>query len=412
MFTFPRAYDVKKLANCDRYVNLVSDMADPKSLELIRKLIAFDTTSSESNLVLITYVQEYLSGLGVESMLVHNVEGTKANLYATVGDPDTPGIMLSGHTDVVPVDGQDWDTDPFELVAKDGRLYGRGTCDMKSFIAIVLAMLPRFLERGLQTPIHLAFSYDEEVGCIGVRRLLDKLNGLPVKPAMCIVGEPTNMGVVVGHKGKRSYIAHVRGLEAHSSLAPKGVNAIEYAAELVTHMKAIARRFEAEGPFDDDYDVSHTTVHTGVIEGGTALNIVPKDCHISFEFRYIGSDDPQTIEDEIRAYARDTLEPLMHAVSKDTGISIECYNDMPGLDINPEDEVVTFVKALAGRNDDSKIAFGTEAGLFQQRSGIPSVVCGPGSINQAHKPNEFIELKQIDECEAFMGRLMDHVCKN
>ena len=177
MFTFPRAYDVKKLANCDRYVNLVSDMADPKSIELIRKLIAFDTTSSESNLVLISYVQEYLSNLGVESMLVHNVEGSKANLYATVGDPDTPGIMLSGHTDVVPVDGQDWDTDPFELVAKDGRLYGRGTCDMKSFIGIVLAMLPRFLERSLQTPIHLAFSYDEEVGCIGVRRLLDKLNG-------------------------------------------------------------------------------------------------------------------------------------------------------------------------------------------------------------------------------------------
>ena len=387
-------------------------MAQPQSLDLIKKLVAFDTTSRESNLELIAFIQNYLSGHGVDSTLVHNTEGTKANLYATLGDQDKAGVMLSGHTDVVPVDGQAWDTDPFKVTEKDGKLWGRGVADMKSFIAIVLALVPEFLERGLKTPIHLAFSYDEEVGCIGVRRLLDKLNGLPVKPAMCIVGEPTNMGVVVGHKGKRSYTAHVRGLEAHSSLAPKGVNAIEYAADLVAHMKDIARRFEAEGPFDDDYDVSHKTVHTGVIDGGTALNIVPKDCHIRFEFRYIGSDDPQAIEDEIRAYARDTLEPLMHAVSKDTGIGIECYNDMPGLDISPEDEVVTFVKALAGRNDDSKIAFGTEAGLFQQRSGIPSVVCGPGSINQAHKPNEFIELKQIDECEAFMGRLMDHVCKN
>lgn len=387
-------------------------MADPASLDLIRKLVAFDTTSRESNLQLIAFVQDYLDGLGIASQLVHSEDETKANLYATIGDPDKSGVMLSGHTDVVPVDGQAWDSDPFEITERDGRLYGRGTCDMKGFIAVTLAMLPQFLERGLETPIHLAFSYDEEVGCIGVRRLIDKLNGMPVKPAMAIIGEPTEMGVVVGHKGKRSYAARMRGLEAHSSLAPQGVNAIEYAAEFIAHLKGMARTIERDGPFDDDYDVTHTTVHTGVVNGGTALNIVPKECRVEFEFRYISKDDPDAIEAKILDFAYNKLTPMMHAVSKDTGIDIECYNDMPALDMNADDEVVTFIKALAGRNDHSKIAFGTEAGLFQQRSGIPSVVCGPGSINQAHKPNEFIELSQIDECEKFMGRLMDRVCES
>ncbi len=385
-------------------------MPDPANLDMIAKLVAFDTTSRESNLELIAFVQDYLDGLGIDSLLVHNEEGTKANLYATAGDPEKSGVLLSGHTDVVPVDGQAWDTEPFTVTEKDGRLYGRGTSDMKSFIAIVLAQLPRFLERGLRTPLHLAFSYDEEVGCIGVRRLIDKLNGMPVKPSMCIIGEPTSMDVVVGHKGKRSYTARVRGLEAHSSLAPQGVNAIEYAAEFVAYLKGMARRLAEDGPFDEIYDVSHTTVHTGVIAGGTALNIVPKDCEVTFEFRYIVDDDPDAIEAEFRSFADDTLNPAMQAVCADTGIDIECINDMPGLDIGADEDVVTFVKALAGRNDHTKIAFGTEAGLFHQRAGIPAVVCGPGSIEQAHKPNEFIELSQIDECEVFMERLMDRVC--
>ena len=208
-------------------------MPEITSIEMIEKLIAFDTTSRESNLALIAFVQEYLGDLGIDSQLVHNVEGTKANLYATVGDQGIPGVMLSGHTDVVPVDGQDWHTDPFQMVEKDGKLYGRGTSDMKSFIAIALAMLPKFQARGLKTPLHLAFSYDEEIGCIGVRRLIEKLNDMPVKPAMCIVGEPTSMQVITGHKGKRSYNIHVRGFEAHSSLAPTGVNAIEFAARFI-----------------------------------------------------------------------------------------------------------------------------------------------------------------------------------
>lgn len=386
-------------------------MPDPKVIELIKKLISFDTTSRNSNLDLIKFIEDYLTSHGIESTLIYNEGEGKANLYATLGDPTKSGVMLSGHTDVVPVDGQNWDTDPFKVVEKDGKLFGRGTSDMKSFIALVLAYVPKFLERGLDTPIHLAFSYDEEIGCIGVRRMIDMINTLPVKPRMAIVGEPTSMGVIVGHKGKRSYKAHVRGLETHSSLAPQGVNAIEYAAELIAYLKSMARRISEHGPHDDLYDVSHTTVHTGVIRGGTALNIVPKDCHFDFEFRYVGDDDPDVIEAEIHEFSAQSLEPHMHKISPDTGIDITCSNDMPGLDLNADEEVVTFVKALAGKNDHSKVAFGTEAGLFHTRAGVPTVICGPGSIEQAHKPNEFVELSQLDEATIFMDRLMDKVCK-
>ncbi|MEE8352742.1 MAG: M20/M25/M40 family metallo-hydrolase, partial [Rhodospirillales bacterium] len=238
-------------------------MPELKSIDLIHRLVSFDTTSRKSNLELIEFIRETLSGFGIESLLVPNEEGTKANLYATIGDPDTPGVMLSGHTDVVPVDGQNWDTDPFQVTQNDDKLFGRGTADMKSFIAIVLAFLPEFIARPMKTPIHLAFSYDEEIGCIGVRRLIEKLNAMPVKPAMCIVGEPTSMQVVTGHKGKRSFTAKVRGLESHSALAPRGVNAIEYAAELISYLKNIARRIAADGPYDELYEVTHSTVHTG-----------------------------------------------------------------------------------------------------------------------------------------------------
>jgi acetylornithine deacetylase len=379
---------------------------------MITKLISYDTTSRYSNMELITYIQDYLTSLDIESTLVPNDDGNKASLYATVGPKDKPGVMLSGHTDVVPVDGQDWDSDPFSVIEKDGKLFGRGTSDMKSFIALVLVALPKFIERGLNTPLHLAFSYDEEIGCVGVRPMIEMINGLPVKPRMAIIGEPTSMQVITGHKGKRSYNAHIRGFEAHSSLAPTGVNSIEYAARLITHLQSMARRLQNEGPYDELYDVAHTTVHTGTIQGGTALNIVPKDCHIQFEFRYISSDDPNPIEAEIMREAKEVLEPEMQAINPAAGIDITCVNDMPGLDMNVDDEVVTFVKQLAGRNDHAKVAFGTEAGLFQNRGGIPCVVCGPGSIDQAHKSNEFINLEQLDKGEEFLERLMDRVCKS
>ena len=385
-------------------------MLELLSLDLIKKLVSFDTTSRDSNLALIDHVREYLAGFGVESQLVHNEDGRKANLYATLGPKDKAGILLSGHTDVVPVDGQDWKTDPFTPVIKDGKLYGRGTCDMKSFVGVVLAFVPEFLKRGLKTPIHLAFSYDEEVGCRGVRRLIDVMNRMPVKPAMCIIGEPSHMEVTIAHKGRRSYDVHVRGFEAHTSLSPTAVNAIEYAARLIVHLWEMDRRFAKEGPFDDDFDVRHSTVQPALIQGGITYNVVPKDCRFNFEYRHLPGHDPEAIIGEIKAFARDVLEPEMRKIHPNAGITIEEFSVIPGLDTRADEEVVAFVKALAGRNDHNKVAFGTEAGLFQKTAGIPTVVCGPAHIDQAHKPNEFIALDQIAKCETFMRRLADRVC--
>ena len=379
--------------------------------ELIRTLVGFDTTSRESNLALIHFVRDYLADLGVSSELIHDETGAKANLYATLGPDDRPGIMLSGHSDVVPVDGQDWSSDPFEVAEKDDRLYGRGTCDMKGFIAIALAHAPEFLRRGLETPVHLAFSYDEETGCIGVRRLIKAINRLPVKPRMAIIGEPTGMRVIVAHKGKTDSIVHIHGHECHSSLTPQGVNAIQYASELIAHIAALAARVAETGPFDEEFDIAHTTIHTGVIEGGTVLNIVPKDCRFEFEIRNLPQDDPRAILKEIREYAETTLEPRMKAVQPATGIEFKPGEFYPGLDTRPDEEVVTLAKALAGQNSHSKVAFGTEAGLFQEDAGIPCVICGPGHIEQAHKPDEYLALDQFAECEAFMARLADRVCE-
>jgi len=375
---------------------------------MIDRLIAFDTTSRNSNLELIHYVRDYLAGLGVESHLTYDDEGRKANLYATLGPTDRGGIALSGHTDVVPVDGQNWSGDPWTVRERDGRLYGRGTSDMKSFIAIALAYAPRFLERRLTRPIHYCLTFDEEVGCLGVPHLIAFLSRQPVKPVACIVGEPTEMKVIVGHKSKLSYRCHVRGLEAHSSLAPRAVNAVEAAAKAISRLSAMAAHKATAGPFDEDYDVPHSTVHCGLVRGGTALNIVPADCTFEFEFRCLPADDAEAMLAEIQAYAHEEIEPAMRAIAPDTGFSWVEMSNIPALDLALESEVVTLAKALAGANATSKVAFGTEAGLFDN-GGIPAVICGPGSIKQAHKPDEFIDLEQIALCERFMTRLLDRV---
>ena len=380
--------------------------------EMLARLVAFDTTSYLSNLAFIDFVAGYLAGHGVVATLVHNDDRTKANLIATIGPEKAGGVVLSGHTDVVPVTGQAWDTDPFTVVRRDARLYGRGTADMKGFIACALAGVPGFLARPLTVPIHLAFSYDEEVGCIGVRRLIDMINGLPVKPRMAIIGEPTDMQVIVAHKGKTDVTVHVRGFECHSSLAPTGVNAIQYAAELIGFIAALGRRVGDEGPYDEEFDVAHSTVHTGVIRGGTALNIVPRDCSFEFEIRNLPGHDPQPLFDEIYRFAAEELEPRMRAIHPDTGITFDQGVTYPGLDMRPDDEAVTLAKALAGQNSHAKVAFGTEAGLFQRDAQIPCVVCGPGSIAQAHKPDEFLSLDQITAGCAFMSRLADRVCSH
>ena len=380
------------------------------SVEMIRTLVGFDTTSRDSNLALIDWVQRYLADHGVKSELTFDNERRKANLFATLGPPGSGGIMLSGHTDVVPVDGQDWSTDPFRLAEKEGRLYGRGTSDMKSFLAVALAMVPELLGRGLREPVHLGLSYDEEVGCIGVRRMIASLSGRADRPRLCIVGEPTEMKPIVAHKGKRSLRCRVHGHECHSAINHQGVNAVEAAAELVAHLKSMARRFRDEGPWDEAFSPPYTTVHTGVIRGGTALNIVPKDCSFDFEFRYLPGADPAALVAEVKRFAAERLEPEMKRVKSETGISFEELTAFPGLGADPNGEAAQLALSLSGANVAGKVSFGTEAGLFEE-AGIPTVVCGPGSIEQAHKPDEFIELDQVRQCEAFLRRLMERVCR-
>ena len=373
----------------------------------VERLIAFDTTSRNSNLELIEDVRGYLAGLGVTAELVYNEDRAKANLYATIGPHDRPGIALSGHSDVVPVDGQDWSSDPWRVVERDGKLYGRGTSDMKGFIALVLARLPAFLEAELQTPIHLCFSYDEEVGCLGVRPLLDFLKSRPVSPRLAIIGEPTSMQVVTAHKGKLSTRCRVTGSEAHSSLAPQAVNAVQEAARLVAFLADMAEEKEREGPFDPAFDVAHTTVHTGVIHGGEALNIVPRHCAFDFEFRYLPGEDAGALLERVKARAAE-LEGPMRARVSGTGFAFEPISAFPALDTPPDAEVVDLAKSLTGANATAKVAFGTEAGLFSE-AGISCVVCGPGSIEQAHKPDEYVEVAQLAACERFLDRLLERI---
>lgn len=375
------------------------------SRQILADLVAFDTTSRNSNLPLIEYVEAYLAEYGVESRRVGDETGQKANLWATIGPADRPGVVLSGHTDTVPVDGQDWASDPFALQARDGRLYGRGSCDMKGFVACALAAVPHLVQRELARPVHLALSYDEELGCVGVIRLLEALQAEPVRPAFCIVGEPTSMQVMIGHKAKRSIGVTVRGRACHSSLAPQGVNAIDYAALMVVRMREIAQRLAMTGGRDEAYDVPHTTAHTGVISGGTALNIVPDLCSFLCEFRVLPAEDPDALVAELRAYARDELEPLMRQTDPEAGIGIEVYASFPGLDTPPEAEVTVLAKRFAGSNGHGKVAFGTEGGRFHEMLGIPTAICGPGSIQQAHKPDEYVEAAQLDACDGFLARL-------
>jgi acetylornithine deacetylase len=379
------------------------------STAMLAKLVAFDTTSRNSNLELMDFVRGHLAAHGIASELVPDETGRKANLFATIGPADRPGLILSGHTDVVPVDGQDWSTDPFTLTRKDGLLHGRGTCDMKGFVAVILALVPEIAALPLAAPVHLALSYDEEVGCIGVRRLIATLGARQATPFACVVGEPTEMKVVRAHKGKISLRAKVRGHECHSSLAPRGVNAIEYAAALIVKLNQIGARIAAEGPFDAEFDIPYTTVHTGVIGGGTALNIVPRDCWFDFEFRHLPAHDPHALLGELKHYAETELVPRMQAVERSTGIAWQDLSSFPGLATDEQAPVIALAKSASGRNASSKVAFGTEAGLFSA-AGIPTVVCGPGSIDQAHKPNEFVAAEQIAQCERFVRRMIESAC--
>lgn len=378
-----------------------------RSIDMIERLIGFDTTSYRSNLHFIDFAADHLRSLGADIRLTYDDSRGKANLFATLGPADRPGIVLSGHSDVVPVDGQDWTSDPFNVRHAENRLYGRGTADMKSFIALCLALAPDFAARRLSQPVHFAFSYDEEVGCIGVRRLIEDLGGLAVRPSLCIVGEPTEMKVIIGHKGKKNVRCEVHGKECHSALNHRGVNAVEIAAEMVAFLRQMQRRIRREGPFDFGYDPPYTTVHTGVIDGGTALNIVPALCEFEFEFRNLPNHDVNELMAELRAFAQ-AMIPEMLEVDEASGIMFAEYNTTAGLDTAPDDEAAVLARQLSGNNDTAKVSFTTEAGLFHD-AGIPTVVCGPGSILQAHKPDEFITLEQVAQGEAFLRRLLDRM---
>ena len=382
---------------------------EPRCLPILRRLIGFDTTSRNSNLELIEYVQNYLAGHGVESHLSYDDTRTKANLFATIGPDDTAGgLILSGHTDVVPVDGQDWHTDPFVLTRVADKYYARGSADMKTFVAVCLTMVPEFLSHPLAQPIHLALSYDEEVGLVGVHRLIDDLQQRKVTLSACIVGEPTGMQVVVAHKGKRSYRCRVRGKEAHSSLAPTGVNAVEYAAALIAFLQQMARRKQQDGPFDEDYDIAHTTVHVGTVHGGTALNIVPADCEFVFEFRHLPQDDPEELFAEVERFANQDLLPEMRAVYADADIQFIPMAVIPTLNTSEDEDITRLAKSLTGANAVHKVAYNCEAGIFHQAR-VPTIICGPGHIDQAHKPNEFIAAEQIARCEDFVLRLAEQL---
>ena len=379
------------------------------AVEMIERLVSFDTTSRESKLPLIDFVRDYLASHDVDCALIHDETGAKANLYATIGPDNVPGIALSGHTDVVPVDGQPWHTDPFRVVRKDGRLYGRGTADMKSFSAIALALVPEFVARRLETPIHLALSYDEEIGCLGAPLMIEQLGGeLGPKPKMVIVGEPTNMEVVNAHKGIVCFRTRVRGLEAHSSASHRGVNAVQHAARLVAFLTDMAEEMEAGANPESGFDPPFTTIHVGTIGGGTAQNIVPLDCSFTWEYRLMPGADPDEIRQRFDRFANGTVLPRMHAVDPNTGIETEHLCTVPGLEPDVGSPAESAAMALARRNRTEVVAYATEGGQFQQ-AGIPTVVCGPGSIEQAHQPNEYIELSQVRACEAFLRRLLDEV---
>lgn len=378
------------------------------SIAWIKRLIDFDTTSRLPNLGLIETVRDYLKSAGVESTLTYDKTRQWANLFATVPAHDgvtNGGIVLSGHTDVVPVDGQQWDNDPFVARIEGGKLYGRGSCDMKGFIGTILALLPPMQAARLAKPIHFALSFDEEVGCAGAPLLLTDLQKRGIRPDGCIVGEPTSMRPIIAHKGINAYRCCVRGHAAHSSLTPQGLNAIEYAARLICYIRDIAQRYREQGPFDELYDVPFTTAQTSTITGGNALNTVPAHCEFQFEFRNLPAMDPQAIIAQIEAYVQETLLPQMRREHPGAAIEISKIAAAPGLDASEQAAITQLVRALTADQDKRKVAYSTEAGLFE-RAGVPTVVCGPGSIEQAHKPNEFVSLEQLAASESFIRKLI------
>ncbi|MBB3609867.1 acetylornithine deacetylase [Rhizobium sp. BK602] len=368
------------------------------TLDLLDRLIAFPTISADSNLPLIDFVRGYLTDRGFECRLIPDGSGEKANLFATIGPKQDDGIVLSGHTDVVPVATQAWTSDPFKLTRRGTRLHGRGATDMKGFLACVMAVADRIDPKALKRPLHIAFSHDEEIGCVGVRSLIDALAKEQFKASLCIVGEPTSMSIALGHKGKLAAQARFRGEAGHSSLAPRFVNAIHLACDFVAILRAAQREIVETGRQDADYDMPYTTVHAGKIAGGEVLNIVAERASVDFEIRHLAEDNIEDILSRIRA-------------SAGAGTDIDVRNAYPGLATSDDSPAVAFARHLLGKAPMTKVSFGTEAGLFATRLGLETVVIGPGNMNQGHQPDEYIEEQELQRCDAMMDRLIEQLCR-
>ncbi len=377
------------------------------SKDILAKLVAFDTVSSHPNIGLMTWVQGLLQASGARVVLIPDAEGGKANLFASVG-PNTAGVMLSGHTDVVPIDGQTWTLPPFALTERHGRLYGRGTADMKGFVACAIAAMIHAAGLNLRVPLHLALSYDEEIGCLGVGSLIDLLAAAPQRPRMCIVGEPTAMQVATGHKGKVALRTTCTGREGHSALAPLALNALHLAADFIGVVRAVQARLMAGGQYDGDYDVPYTTLHVGKFNGGIQVNIVPNLAVLDWEIRSLATEDVSAMLAEVQAGADALLLPL-HSRFPEAAITTQRQWDYPGLDTPTDANVVRFVQSLTGANGTIKVAFGTEGGLFDTRLGVPVVICGPGSMAQGHKPDEYVTVEQIARCDKMLAALLDRL---
>ena len=400
-------HSLNSLALCRQAHCKASFMSTPNTRSWLQTLVAFDTTSRNSNLNLIEHVRDALMAQGVQVQLFKSPDGAKSNLFATLPAQDGStqgGIVLSGHTDVVPVDGQQWDTNPFALTERDGKLYGRGTCDMKGFIAAGLALVPEFLAMPRSKPLHFALSYDEEVGCVGAPIMLAQLKLQGQHLDGCIVGEPTSMQPVVAHKGINVWRCRVHGKAAHSSLTPRGSNAIEYAARLICRIRDLADAFKANGPYDRFFDVPYTTMTTNQIHGGIAVNTLPELCEFAYEFRNLPGIAPEGIQQQVEAYVQQELLPRMRQEFADARIEFESLAGAPSFDAAEGEAISELVRALTGDSAQRKVAYATEAGLFQQ-AGVPTVVCGPGAISEAHKANEYVDIAQLEHCEHFLRKL-------
>lgn len=376
--------------------------------DILRDLIAFQTVSANANRALIDYCADLLRTAGAEITIIEDVTGLKANLYASIGPKDMPSVLLSGHTDVVPVEGQNWTVPPFQMTQVDGKLFGRGTTDMKGFVASAISTALSASKRELKTPLHLALSYDEEIGCIGVRSMIAMLANAPFRPHLCIVGEPTLMAVATGHKGKNAYQVTCTGRETHSALAPTALNAIHLLCDMISFIRDLQNEIANDDVQDNDYDVPYSTLHVGKVEGGVALNIVPNQAGFIFEIRNVSQDSPDSLLAKIKDHAEIILSPL-RATFPEATIDVTMTNSYPPLNTSKDAEVVGFVKSLTGANSTIKVAFGTEGGLFSSELGIPTVICGPGSMSQGHKPDEFVSIDQLDKCDAMLEALVDRL---